>query len=100
MRPHLPLNALRAFESSARHLSFTRAALELNVTQAAVSQQVRMLEERLGALLFKRLPRGLGITDEGRALLPLAKASGPRRRTNCCSKRRSRCYVRLRLRSV
>jgi LysR family transcriptional regulator of beta-lactamase len=71
MRPHLPLNALRAFESSARHLSFTRAALELSVTQAAVSQQVRMLEERLGTALFKRLPRGLGITDEGRALLPV-----------------------------
>ncbi len=71
MRPHLPLNALRAFESSARHLSFTRAALELRVTQAAVSQQVRQLEERLGCTLFKRLPRGLGITDEGRALLPV-----------------------------
>ncbi len=71
MRPHLPLNALRAFESSARHLSFTRAALELNVTQAAVSQQVRLLEERLGAELFKRLPRGLAMTDEGRALLPV-----------------------------
>src|SRR6201996_8330290 len=77
MRPHLPLNALRAFESSARHLSFTRAALELSVTQAAVSQQVRMLEERLGTALFKRLPRGLGITDEGRALLPvLSEAFG------------------------
>jgi LysR family transcriptional regulator of beta-lactamase len=71
IRPHLPLNALRAFESSARHLSFTRAALELNVTQAAVSQQVRMLEERLGTTLFKRLPRGLGMTDENRALLPV-----------------------------
>ena len=71
MRPYLPLNALRAFESSARHLSFTRAAVELNVTQAAVSQQVRMLEERLGATLFKRLPRGLAITDEGLALRPV-----------------------------
>jgi LysR family transcriptional regulator of beta-lactamase len=71
MRPYLPLNALRAFEASARHLSFTRAAVELNVTQAAVSQQVRMLEERLGSALFKRLPRGLGMTDEGRALLPV-----------------------------
>src|SRR5579872_5454615 len=70
MRPYLPLNALRAFESSARHLNFTHAALELNVTQAAVSQQVRMLEERLGVILFKRLPRGLSLTDEGRALLP------------------------------
>lgn len=70
VRP-LPLNALRAFESSARHLSFTRAAREMNVTQAAVSQQVRALEERLGAQLFKRLPRGLGMTDEGLALLPV-----------------------------
>jgi LysR family transcriptional regulator of beta-lactamase len=71
MARHLPLNALRAFESSARHLSFTRAARELNVTQAAVSQQVRSLEERLCAQLFKRLPRGLGMTDEGLALLPV-----------------------------
>jgi LysR family transcriptional regulator of beta-lactamase len=71
MRPHLPLNALRAFEASARHLSFTRAAQELNVTQAAVSQQVRALEERLGTPLFRRLPRGLSVTDEGRALLPV-----------------------------
>ncbi|SAK48423.1 LysR family transcriptional regulator [Caballeronia temeraria] len=71
MRPHLPLNALRAFEASARHLSFTRAALELNVTQAAVSQQVRALEARLGTPLFRRLPRGLSVTDEGRALLPV-----------------------------
>ncbi len=71
MRPYLPLNALRAFESAARHLSFTRAALELNVTQAAVSQQVRTLEERLGATLFKRLPRGLAMTDEGLALRPV-----------------------------
>ena len=71
MRPYLPLNALRAFESSARHLSFTRAALELNVTQAAVSQQVRTLEERLGTALFKRLPRGLAMTDEGLALRPV-----------------------------
>src|SRR6201991_3959175 len=71
MRPYLPLNALRAFASAGRHLSLTRAALELNVTQAAVSQQVRMLEERLGATLFKRLPRGLAITDEGLALRPV-----------------------------
>jgi LysR family transcriptional regulator of beta-lactamase len=71
MRPYVPLNALRAFESSARHLSFTRAALELNVTQAAVSQQVRALEERLGTALFRRLPRGLAMTDEGLALRPV-----------------------------
>ncbi len=67
---HLPLNALRAFEVSARQLSFTRAAEELNVTQTAVSQQVRNLEQRLGVQLFRRLPRGLALTDEGEALLP------------------------------
>lgn len=70
VRPHLPLNALRAFEASARHLSFTRAAIELCVTQAAVSHQVKALEARLGAPLFRRLPRGLALTDEGMALLP------------------------------
>ena len=68
---NLPLNALRAFEVSARHLSFTRAATELNVTQTAVSAQVKNLEDRLGAPLFRRLPRGLALTDEGQALLPL-----------------------------
>lgn len=66
----IPLNALRAFEASARHLSFTRAGEELRVTQAAVSHQVKALEERLGVRLFRRLPRGLALTDEGVALLP------------------------------
>jgi LysR family transcriptional regulator of beta-lactamase len=70
VRPHLPLNALRAFEASARHLSFTQAAIELCVTQAAVSHQVKALEQRLGHRLFRRLPRGLALTDEGLALLP------------------------------
>lgn len=70
MRTHLPLNALRAFEASARHLSFTRAGLELHVTQAAISHQVKSLEENLGVALFRRLPRGLALTDEGAALLP------------------------------
>jgi LysR family transcriptional regulator, regulator of gene expression of beta-lactamase len=70
VRPYLPLNGLRAFEAAARHLSFTRAAIELCVTQAAVSQQVKVLEERLGRRLFRRLPRGLALTDEGLALLP------------------------------
>jgi LysR family transcriptional regulator, regulator of gene expression of beta-lactamase len=67
----LPLNALRAFETSARQLSFTRAGLELRVTQAAVSQQVKTLEEILGVPLFRRLPRGLALTEEGEALLPV-----------------------------
>ncbi|WP_374575691.1 LysR family transcriptional regulator [Phenylobacterium sp.] len=70
-RRQLPLNALRAFEASARHLSFTRAGLELSVTQAAVSHQVKGLEARLGVTLFRRLPRGLALTDEGQALLPV-----------------------------
>ncbi|MBR0682519.1 LysR family transcriptional regulator [Roseomonas eburnea] len=69
--PHLPLNALRAFEAAARHLSLTRAGLELRVTQAAVSQQVKGLEEILGVTLFRRLPRGLALTEEGEALLPV-----------------------------
>jgi LysR family transcriptional regulator of beta-lactamase len=75
VRPHLPLNALRAFEAAARHLSFTRAAIELCVTQAAVSHQVKLLEQRLGATLFRRLPRGLMITEEGLALLPALQES-------------------------
>jgi predicted transcriptional regulator len=50
----LPLNALRAFEASARHLSFTRAGLELRVSQAAVSQQVKILEANLRVQLFRR----------------------------------------------
>jgi LysR family transcriptional regulator of beta-lactamase len=74
-RAHLPLNALRAFEVSARHLSFTRAAIELCVTQAAVSHQVKGLEARLGVTLFRRLPRGLALTDEGVALLPTVRDS-------------------------
>lgn len=67
---NLPLNALRAFEASARLLSFTRAGLELRVTQAAISHQVKSLEETLGVPLFRRLPRGLALTDEGLALVP------------------------------
>lgn len=66
----LPLNALRAFEVSARHLSFTRAAEELHLTQTAVSQHVRNLEQRLGKRLFRRIPKGLALTDEGMILLP------------------------------
>jgi LysR family transcriptional regulator, regulator of gene expression of beta-lactamase len=62
---------LRAFEASARHLSFTRAGMELRVTQAAVSHQVKSLEETLGVKLFRRLPRGLALTDEGQALVPV-----------------------------
>jgi LysR family transcriptional regulator, glycine cleavage system transcriptional activator len=65
-----PLNALRAFEAAARHLSVQKAAQELFVTPAAVSQQVKALEERLGVELFRRLPRRLELTDAGATLLP------------------------------
>ena len=62
-RSQLPLNALRAFEAAARHASFTHAAEELHVTQAAVSHQVKALEEKLGVALFVRRPRGLEIVS-------------------------------------
>ncbi|KWT67878.1 Glycine cleavage system transcriptional activator [Comamonas testosteroni] len=63
------------FDAAARHLSLTRAAQELHVTQAAVSQHIRNLEERLGKPLFRRLPRGLALTDEGQALWPVVAQS-------------------------
>jgi LysR family glycine cleavage system transcriptional activator len=61
------LNALRAFEAAARHLSFTRAARELCVTQTAISHQVQKLEDELGVSLFHRAPRRITLTAEGRA---------------------------------
>ena len=69
-RPLPPLNALRAFESAGRHLSFTKAAAELNVTPAAISHQVKALEELLEVPLFRRLTRALRLTDAGQAALP------------------------------
>jgi len=60
-----PLNALRAFEAAARHLSFLKAAEELHVTAGAISQQIRTLEDHLGLKLFRRLPRGVLLTDAG-----------------------------------
>lgn len=68
-RSHLPLTALRAFEASARHLSFTKAADELSVTQGAVSQQVGLLEKRVGALLFVRNGHKISLTRDGEVLL-------------------------------
>ena len=68
-----PLNALRTFEAAARHLSFTKAAEELFVTQAAVSHQIRSLEDHLGARLFRRANRALMLTDEGQALVPAVR---------------------------
>jgi LysR family glycine cleavage system transcriptional activator len=66
-----PLNALRAFEAAARHLSFKRAADELHVTQAAISHQVKQLEAHLHLPLFERSARGVKLTEAGRALLPV-----------------------------
>lgn len=68
-----PLNALRAFEAAARHLSFTRAADELFVTQAAISHQVKALEDHLGIKLFKRLNRALMLSDEGQRYYPAVR---------------------------
>ena len=68
MAEHLPpLTALRAFEAAARHLSFSKAAEELYVTPAAISQQIRSLEDHLGVTLFHRLNRGLTLTKEAEA---------------------------------
>lgn len=68
-----PLNWLRAFEVAARHLSFTHAAQELNLTQAAISKQVKLLELHLRQKLFVRLPRSLALTKSGEAYLPKVK---------------------------
>lgn len=68
-----PLNAVRAFEAAARHLSFTKAAKELHVTQAAISHQVKALEAYLGLKLFRRLNRALVLTEEGQTYLPPVK---------------------------
>ena len=65
-----PLTALRAFEAAGRHLSFTKAADELHVTQAAISHQVKSLEKYLGLKLFRRLNRTLLLTDAGQLYLP------------------------------
>jgi len=65
-----PLNALRVFEAAARHLSFKEAAAELHITQAAVSHQIKSLEEYLGIELFRRVGRGVQLTEAARASLP------------------------------
>lgn len=70
-----PLNWLRAFEASARALSFTAAAQELHMTQSAVSQQIKSLENALGRTLFHRRVRGLELTDAGRGYLPTVQAA-------------------------
>jgi LysR family glycine cleavage system transcriptional activator len=70
MSPLPPLSAVRAFEAAARHESFTRAAEELGMTQAAISYQIKLLEERVGGPLFLRGPRGVTLSDLGRRAAP------------------------------
>src|SRR3984893_8844172 len=65
-----PLNALRAFEATARHLSVKNAADELCVTPGAVSQMLKLLEQHLGVVLFRRVNRGIFLTDAGQGYLP------------------------------
>ena len=67
-RPRLSLDLLKGFEAAARHLSFTRAARELSLTQSAVSREIKTLEEQLGQPLFTRINRGLRLTDAGQGL--------------------------------
>jgi LysR family glycine cleavage system transcriptional activator len=76
MTARLPsLNGLRAFEAAARHLSFTNAAFELNVTQTAISHQIRRLEQELGIRLFVRQNRALALTPEAKDYLPGVRAA-------------------------
>src|ERR1700733_6056450 len=76
MTARLPsLNGLRAFEAAARHLSFTNAASELNVTQTAISHQIKRLEEELGIRLFVRQNRSLALTPEATDYLPGIRAA-------------------------
>src|SRR5229473_2217700 len=68
--PMPPLNALRAFEAAARHLSLTKAAQELHVTAGALSHQIRALEDLLGVKLFERRVRAIALTPAGKLLYP------------------------------
>jgi DNA-binding transcriptional LysR family regulator len=67
-RLHFSLDLLKGFEAAARHLSFTRAADELSLTQSAISREIKLLESRLEVRLFNRIHRGLELTDAGLAL--------------------------------
>src|SRR3712207_122666 len=75
MRKMPPLPAVRVFEAAARHENFTTAAAELGMTQAAVSYQIKLLEERLGVPLFIRSKRRVSLTDAGRKVAPLVSGA-------------------------
>ena len=70
-----PLSAIRVFESAARYQNFTQAAAELGMTQAAVSYQIRLLEERLGTSLFARIKGRVSLTEAGRRIAPLVASA-------------------------
>ncbi|NPV23849.1 LysR family transcriptional regulator [Bradyrhizobium aeschynomenes] len=89
-----PLNALRAFEAAARHLSFKLAAHELHVTPAAVGQHVKALELRLGVRLFARLHKQLVLTADGQAYL-VGISDGFRRIADATLQLKPRCAVLL-----
>ncbi|MBX9756048.1 MAG: LysR family transcriptional regulator [Pseudomonadaceae bacterium] len=90
-----PLYALRAFEAAARHLSFTRAAQELAITQSAVSRHVRTLESDFGCRLFERAGRGLRLTESGRLLLPGLQQGFSALQAACASLRSDEGALRL-----
>ena len=75
MAPFPPLKAVRYFESAARHLSFSKAAEELNVTHSAISHQIKALEEWIGQPLFERTGRALRLTESGRQFLPPVRSA-------------------------
>jgi LysR family transcriptional regulator, glycine cleavage system transcriptional activator len=79
--PLPPLNTLRVFDAVARHMSFTKAAAELGMTQAAVSYQIKHLEDRLGQSMFRRMTRRLALTDAGARLAPAVSDALSRLRT-------------------
>lgn len=87
-----PLNALRVFEAAARHLSFKEAANELSITQAAVSHQVKSLEEYLGVELFRRSGRGVQLTEAARAA-SVSCTPRPERRNNSTPRYSSRLFT-------
>ena len=89
-RGRLPsLDALKGFDAAARHLSFTRAAEELHLTQSAISRQVQLLEDQLGVALFRREVRRLSLTMEGEALHRIAGEMLDRIAEVCASLRSS-----------
>ncbi|MDP3846902.1 MAG: LysR substrate-binding domain-containing protein [Pseudomonas sp.] len=90
-----PLYALRAFEAAARHLSYTRAAHELAITQSAVSRHVRTLETDFGCRLFERAGRGLRLTESGRLLLPGLQQGFSALQAACASLRSDEGALRL-----